>query len=92
MRKPMSRMIFCKKLRQEAEALDAPPYPGELGQRIYESISKTAWESWLAHQTMLINEYRLSLIDPKSRAFLEEEMQKFLFEGKDEKPEGYIKE
>ncbi len=75
----MSKVVFCQKLQQEAEGLDTPPYPGEIGQRIYEHISKAAWQSWLNHQTMLINEYRLSLIDPKSREFLLEEMEKFLF-------------
>lgn len=85
----MNRMIFCKKLGQEAEALSEAPYPGELGQEIYNNISKAAWESWLGHQTMLINEYRLSLIDPESRSFLEKEMQKFLFGAGSEKPEGF---
>lgn len=75
----MTRKLFCKKLGREAEALDSPPYPGELGQRIFNEISKPAWEAWLAHQTMLINEYRLSAIEPKARQFLAEEMEKFLF-------------
>ncbi len=75
----MSRIIFCKKLRQKAEGFEDIPYPGELGQRIYNEISKAAWESWLGYQTMLINEYRLSLIESKSKQFLEEEMKKFLF-------------
>ena len=88
----MNRMIFCKKLGQQAEGLEETPYPGELGQQIYNEISKAAWDSWLAHQTMLINEYRLSLIDPKSRQFLEEEMKKFLFSDKSEKPAGYVEE
>lgn len=88
----MSRMIFCKKLGQQAQGLDEPPYPGELGQRIYNEISAAAWESWLSHQTMLINEYRLSLIEPKSRKFLEDEMEKFLFGSGSEKPSGYTKE
>lgn len=85
----MTRMIDCEKLGKEAEGLDAPPYPGALGQRIYAHISKQAWQSWTNHQTMLINEYRLSLIDPKSRQFLEEEMEKFLFGNGSEKPSGY---
>lgn len=85
----MSRMIFCKKLGQEMEGLESPPYPGELGKKIYEEISKAAWESWLSHQTMLINEYRLSLIEPKSRQFLKEEMEKFLFGSGSAKPAGY---
>lgn len=73
----MTRMIYCEKLGKEAERLEAPPYPGEIGQRIYKHISKQAWLAWLNHQTMLINEYRLSLIDPKSRQFLEQEMENF---------------
>lgn len=86
----MNRMIFCKKLGQHAEGLEQAPYPGELGQRIYNEISKAAWQSWLGHQTMLINEYRLSLVERKSREFLEKEMQKFLFGDGSEKPAGYV--
>ena len=82
----MARMIQCKKLGIEAEGFEKPPYPGELGQRIYDSISKQAWNDWLGHQTMLINEYRLSLIDPKAKDFLETEMQKFLFDGGSDLP------
>lgn len=85
----MTRMVYCQKLGKEAEGLDRPPYPGEIGQKIYNHISKQAWEAWLNHQTMLINEYRLSLIDPKSRTFLEQEMVKFLFGGGSETPTGY---
>ena len=86
----MSRLVYCAKLGKEAEGLDQAPYPGELGQRIYESISREAWQQWLRHQTMLINENRLSVIDPKHRAFLEEQMQKFLFENSAQVPEGYV--
>lgn len=85
----MTRIIYCQKLQQEAEGLDTPPYPGPLGQKILENISKQAWQQWLNHQTMLINEYRLSLIDPKSKAFLREEMDKFLFGEGSAKPSGY---
>ncbi len=76
----MSRSVNCIKLKKEAEGLDRPTYPGELGQKIFDNVSKEAWQQWLQHQTMLINEYRLSPIDPKSRAFLEEQMEKFFFE------------
>lgn len=80
----MARMVQCTKTGKEAEGLDFAPYPGDLGKRIYENISKEAWEAWLGHQTMLINEYRLTPVDPKNRKFLEEEMEKFLFgEGSD---------
>ena len=86
----MSRMIFCSYLQREAEGLDRVPYPGELGQRIFEQISKPAWQEWLKHQTMLMNEYRLSPIEPKARKFLAEEMQKFLFAGGAAPPDGYV--
>lgn len=85
----MSRTVNCKKLGSELEGLAKPPYPGELGQRIYEQISKQAWQQWLSHQTMLINEYRLSMIEPKARQFLEQEMVAFLFGEGSKKPEGY---
>lgn len=74
----MTRMVNCAKLGKEAEGLDTLTYPGELGQRIYDNISKEAWQAWVNHQTMLMNEYRLSPINPKDRKFLEEEMEKFL--------------
>jgi Fe-S cluster biosynthesis and repair protein YggX len=86
----MSRTVFCTFLQREAEGLDRPPYPGELGQRIYANISKEAWQQWVRHQTMLLNEYRLTPIDPKARKFLVEEMEKFLFAGGASKPEGYV--
>lgn len=83
-------MIYCQKLQKEAEGLVAPPYPGELGARIYANISKEAWQQWMSHQTLLINENRLSLADPKARAFLAAEMEKFLFGAGSSKPAGYI--
>ncbi len=75
----MTRTVFCVKLQQEAEGLDRAPYPGELGQRIYENVSKQAWSMWLQQQTMVINEYQLTPADPKARAFLEREMESFFF-------------
>lgn len=86
----MSRMIYCKKLKKEAEGLDRPPYPGDLGKRVYEEISKEAWQGWLNHQTMLINEYRLNMLDAEARKFLATEMDKFLFGEGSEKPQGYV--
>jgi len=84
----MSRMVNCVRLKREAEGLDRQPYPGELGQRIFDNVSKPAWSDWLKHQTMLINEYRLSPVDPKARKFLEEQMEKFFFgEGADTPPD-----
>jgi len=75
----MSRTVNCVVLGEEAEGLDFAPYPGELGQRIYASVSKQAWQRWLQHQTILINEYRLTPIEPEARKFLETEMEKFFF-------------
>lgn len=88
----MARMVDCVVLKEPAEGLDFLPYPGALGQRIYENVSKAGWQQWVRHQTMLINEYRLSTIDPKARQFLEQEMKKFLFEGGAEAPEGFTPE
>jgi len=82
----MTRTVHCVKLNKEAEALDFPPYLGELGKKLYESVSKEAWQMWIAHQTMLINEYRLSLADPKSQSFLKAELEKFFFGEGSEKP------
>lgn len=86
----MARMVQCVVLGREAEGLDHAPYPGELGQRIYANVSKEAWARWLKHQTMLINEYRLSPIEPKARKFLVAEMEKFFFGGGSEKPKEYL--
>jgi Fe-S cluster biosynthesis and repair protein YggX len=84
----MTRTVNCVKLGKEAEGLDRPTYPGELGKRIFEHVSKEAWQLWLRQQTMLINEYRLSPVEPKARAFLEEQMEKFFFgEGADTPPD-----
>ena len=86
----MPRMVRCSVTGEESEGLDRPPYPGPLGQRIFEQVSKEGWRRWVAHQTMLINENRLSLADPKARKLLEGEMLKFLFEGGATPPAGYV--
>jgi len=86
----MSRKVHCVKLNKEADRLNAVTYPGELGKRIYEQVSQEAWQMWLSHQTMLINEYRLTPIEPKAREFLEEEMEKFFFGGGSEKPKDFV--
>lgn len=86
----MARMVKCVKLGREAEGLDYPTYPGELGRRIYENVSKEAWRLWLNHQTMLMNEYRLNPLDPKARKFIEQEMEKFFFGTGSAPPEGYV--
>ena len=85
----MTKLIHCYKLKENAEALNAAPFPGKLGEKILAQISKKAWKMWLDHQTMLINEYRLSLIDPKAREFLSQEMEQFLFGDGSDKPAGY---
>lgn len=86
----MPRTVYCQYLKREAPGLERVPYPGELGKRIYENISAQAWQEWVRHQTMLLNEYRLSPIEPKARKFLVEEMEKFLFAGGSAKPTDYV--
>ena len=86
----MARRVQCIKLGKEDDGLDFAPYPGELGQRIFAQVSKPAWQLWLKHQTMLINENRLSPIDPKARKFLESEMEKFFFGEGSAAPAGYM--
>ena len=75
----MARTIHCIKLDKEAEGLDFPPYPGDLGKRIYEQVSKEAWSAWLKHQTMLVNENRLNLADSRARKYLAQQMEKHFF-------------
>jgi len=85
----MTKTVNCVKLNCEATGLVKAPFPGELGQRIFDNVSQQAWDMWLSHQTMLINEYRLSMIEPKAREFLKEEMEKFFFGEGSQIPEGY---
>jgi len=86
----MARVVKCIKLGHEAEGLDFPPYPGELGKRIFENVSKEAWAGWLKHQTMLVNEYRLNLSDIKARKYLAEQLEAHFFGSGAEKPVGYV--
>ena len=86
----MVRMVHCIKLGIEAEGLDRPPYPGELGQRIFEQVSKEAWVGWLKHQTMLVNENRLNLADIQARKYLAQQMEKHFFGDGAEMPSGYV--
>ena len=86
----MSRTVNCVKLGKEAEALDFPPYPGELGKKIWENVSKEAWQMWLDHQTMVINEYRLNPLDPEARKFIQREMENFFFGEGAQLPPGYV--
>ena len=86
----MTRTVQCVKLREEAEGLDFPPLPGNLGKRVFENVSKPAWRQWLAHQTMLINENRLKVTDPEARRFLEGELERYFFGEGSAAPEGYV--
>ena len=86
----MSRSVNCVLLGEEAEGLDFAPYPGELGQRIYAQVSKAAWQRWLGHQTMLINEYRLTPIEPQARKFLGTARGKFFFGGGSAAPQAFV--
>lgn len=86
----MSRTINCVLLGEGAEGMDYAPYPGELGVRIYNNVSKAAWQKWLAHQTILINEYRLSPIEPDARKFLATEMEKYFFGEGSEAPKEFV--
>jgi Fe-S cluster biosynthesis and repair protein YggX len=83
-------MVKCVKLGREAEGLDYPTYPGAIGKRIWENVSKEAWKLWLSHQTMLMNENRLNPLDPKARKFLEAEMEKYFFGEGSQLPAGYV--
>ncbi|GGW99613.1 putative Fe(2+)-trafficking protein [Pigmentiphaga litoralis] len=86
----MARMIQCVKLKREAEGLDYAPYPGELGARIYQNVSKEAWADWVQNQTRLVNENRLNLADSRARKYLAQQMEKFLFEGGTVDVHGYV--
>ena len=86
----MARMVNCVKLKHEAEGLDFPPYPGDLGVRIWQSISKEAWARWMEIQTRLVNENRLNLADARARKYLAQQMEMFLFEDGDVEAQGYV--
>jgi len=88
----MTRTVQCVLLGEQAEGLDYAPYPGELGQRIFENVSKQAWQRWIGHQTMLINENRLTPIEPAARKFLENEMEKFFFGDGSAPPPDFVPE
>jgi Fe-S cluster biosynthesis and repair protein YggX len=86
----MARTVHCVKLGHDAEGLDFPPYPGELGKRIYENVSKEAWAGWLKQQTMLVNENRLSLADPQARKYLSQQTEAYFFGGGADVASGYV--
>lgn len=84
------RTILCKKLKKELEGLEKPPFPGPKGKDIFENVSKEAWQAWLQHQTMLINENTLNLMEPSTKIFLDEQLQKYLSGEDYERPKGYV--
>ncbi|TJZ77470.1 oxidative damage protection protein [Chitiniphilus eburneus] len=86
----MSRTVQCVKLGREAEGLDFAPLPGELGRRVYENVSKEAWAAWVKHQTMLINENRLNLADPRARQYLQQQLENYFFGAGADQPMGYV--
>lgn len=88
----MSRMVMCRKLKQELEGLAFPPFPGPAGQQLFETVSKEAWQQWLRHQTMLINENHLNVMDPAAQKFLAEQREKFLDNADYERPKGWTPE
>jgi len=87
----MARTVNCVKLGREAEGLDSPPYPGELGRRIFEHVSREAWKAWLEHQKMLVNENRLNLADAPARKYLAEQMDAYFFGAGADMAAGYVK-
>jgi Fe-S cluster biosynthesis and repair protein YggX len=86
----MTRTVFCRKYQKDMEGLDRPPYPGPKGQELFENVSKQAWQEWLKHQTMLINEKQLNMMDATARAYLGEQLDKFLSGDGYDKAEGYV--
>ena len=86
----MTRMVFCKHFGEELEGLDRPPLPGPKGQKIFEEVSKKAWQAWQSEQTMLINEKQLSLMDPEARKYLQDQMDKYLSGENYDRAEGFV--
>jgi Fe-S cluster biosynthesis and repair protein YggX len=86
----MSRIVNCVKLGREAEGMDFPPLPGVLGKKVFENVSKEAWQAWIKHQTMLINENRLSLADPRARQYLQQQLENYFFGDGAEMPAGFV--
>lgn len=86
----MSRMVHCVKLGREAEALDFPPMPGAIGQRLFDNVSKEAWQGWIKHQTMLINENRLNLADSRARQYLQQQLENYFFGNGADMPQGFV--
>ncbi|GMG86263.1 oxidative damage protection protein [Biformimicrobium ophioploci] len=86
----MARMVHCRKYQKEMEGLESPPFPGPRGLDIFDNVSKQAWQEWLAHQTMLVNEKRLNMMEPSTRVYLTEQMGKFLNGEEYDAADGYV--
>ena len=86
----MARTVMCRKYKKELDGLDMPPMPGARGQDLFDNVSKQAWGEWMAHQTMIINEKHLSMMDPETRTYLAEQMQKFLSGDEFDQADGYV--
>ena len=86
----MSRTVMCRKYKQELPGLAQPPFPGPKGQDVYDNVSQKAWQEWMSHQTMLINEKQLNLMDNGTRVYLGEQMTKFLSGEDYDAAEGYV--
>ncbi len=86
----MTHTVLCKKYQRDMDGLDNPPYPGPKGQEIFDNVSKQAWQEWQAHQTLLINEHQLNMMEPDARQFLQQEMDKFMAGEDYAKAEGYV--
>jgi Fe-S cluster biosynthesis and repair protein YggX len=86
----MARLVRCVKLEREAEGLDFPPFPGELGKRLFENVSKEAWKGWLEQQKMLVNENRLNLADPQARKYLMQQTERYFFGSGADTAAGYV--
>lgn len=86
----MTRMVMCRKYKQELPGLDRPPYPGPKGQEVFNEVSRKAWDEWQKHQTMLINERRLNMMDPEDRRFIQQERDKFLAGEEYAQADGYV--
>ncbi|MDQ1411203.1 MAG: hypothetical protein QOJ41_2938 [Acidobacteriaceae bacterium] len=85
-----TRIVHCVKFNKDLPGLDRVPWKGELGKRVYESVSKDAWKLWLEHSKMVMNEYRLNPLDPNSQKIMEEQMEQFFFGEGSKLPEGYV--
>lgn len=88
----MTRKVMCRKLKQELDGMAFPPFPGPRGQELFDTVSKEVWMQWLRHQTMLINENHLNVMDPQARKFLDEQLEKFLSGDDYERPKGWVPE